>query len=69
VPFEREIFHSVDLVNEYTYKVIRQRRSDPNLAERTDLLSRYLAMKDVDGKPFTDEYVRDILVNFMLAGR
>jgi fatty acid omega-hydroxylase len=57
------------LINDYTYNIVRQRRNDPNLAERTDLLSRYLAMKDVDGKPFTDEYVRDILVNFMLAGR
>jgi hypothetical protein len=31
----------------------------------TDLLSRYIEMTDDNGEPFTDTYLRDIVLNFM----
>lgn len=37
----------------------------------SDLLSRYLSMKvdPTTGEPFTNRYLRDIITNFMIAGR
>lgn len=85
---EKEFQHSLKVMNEFAYDIIQQRRKDPNLASKTDLLSQYLQMSNSkkklflknrinikiylaneDGKPFSDQYLRDILLNYMIAGR
>ena len=60
---------SLDYVHDYINRIIVAARADPNLAERTDLLAHYLRSTDDEGKPFTDTYLRDMLLNFLLAGR
>ncbi|KNC74782.1 hypothetical protein SARC_12678 [Sphaeroforma arctica JP610] len=35
----------------------------------TDLLSRFMQMSDVNGVPFNDKYLRDVITNYMIAGR
>ena len=43
--------------------------SKDDLEARTDLLSRFMQLKGPDGKPYTDAYLRSIVINFILAGR
>jgi cytochrome P450 family 135 len=49
------------------YAEIRERRAAPDLAERTDVLSR-LILTDDGGDRLTDEELRDQLVTLLLAG-
>jgi len=42
---------------------------DSTVEERKDLLSRFICMKDEDDKPYSDQYLRDIIINALLAGR
>jgi len=66
---QRSLFKSIQYLNEFSYNIIQDRRKDPTLPERSDLLSKYLSLTDDEGKPFTDKYLRDIMINIMLAGR
>jgi cytochrome P450 len=49
------------------YAEIRERREAPDLAERTDVLSRLIRIDD-GGDRLTDEELRDQLVTLLLAG-
>ena len=49
------------------YAEIRERRTAPDLAERTDVLSR-LIVQGEDGDALTDTELRDQLVTLLLAG-
>ena len=68
-PFNSQMATSLAFLNKSFRDIIAAARADPNLAERTDLLAHYLRSTDEDGKPFTDEYLRDMLTNFLIAGR
>ena len=50
------------------YEEIERRRGEPDLAERTDVLSLLLSARDDDGKPMTDAELRDELVTMLGAG-
>jgi cytochrome P450 len=47
---------------------IAERRADPALAERTDILSMLVAARFEDGEPMSDEELRDQLITLLLAG-
>ncbi|MBB3037079.1 cytochrome P450 [Hoyosella altamirensis] len=47
---------------------IAERRSDPDLATRTDVLSVLLKVRDEDGNGLSDSAIRDDLVTLVLAG-
>jgi cytochrome P450 len=47
---------------------IATRRSVPDLAQRTDVLSQLIAAEDEDGKGMDDEELRDQLLTMLLAG-
>jgi len=66
--WEKDLRKAVNEVNEFSNRVIAERRNS-NFSERTDLLSRYLSSLDTDGKPFSDTYLRDIVLSFIIAGR
>jgi cytochrome P450 len=51
-----------------TYAVIRKRKSDPGLEQRTDILSMLLQTTDDAGTPLTDQELRDELLTLVLAG-
>jgi len=55
---------SIKVLNTFAQDVIDERRQKPN-TEASDLLTRYLDMTDENGKPFSDTYLRDIIMNFM----
>lgn len=60
---ERELRRAVHLVDVLAREVIRQRRNGGASASRRDLLSRFLGSTD------DEQYLRDIVISFLLAGR
>ncbi len=55
-------------VDEAIYDEIRRRRGAPETAERNDVLSVLLQARDEQGKPMTDEELRDELMTLLVAG-
>eukprot|EP01120_Amphizonella_sp_Union-15-10_P008498 TRINITY_DN3065_c0_g2_i1.p1 TRINITY_DN3065_c0_g2~~TRINITY_DN3065_c0_g2_i1.p1 ORF type:complete len:245 (+),score=45.54 TRINITY_DN3065_c0_g2_i1:3-737(+) len=53
------------------YSIIKERKKETReeLLTKTDIFSRFLVAKDDNGKPFEDKYLRDVFMNFLLAGR
>mmetsp|Transcript_29401 Transcript_29401/g.74000 ORF Transcript_29401/g.74000 Transcript_29401/m.74000 type:complete len:534 (-) Transcript_29401:106-1707(-) len=68
-PAELVYKRHMSFINGVIYSLINERKEDPKLAEKSDLLSRCLLHADEQGKPYTDEYIRDIVLNILLAGR
>eukprot|EP00008_Paramoeba_atlantica_P014803 CAMPEP_0201477160 /NCGR_PEP_ID=MMETSP0151_2-20130828/2240_1 /ASSEMBLY_ACC=CAM_ASM_000257 /TAXON_ID=200890 /ORGANISM="Paramoeba atlantica, Strain 621/1 / CCAP 1560/9" /LENGTH=491 /DNA_ID=CAMNT_0047857785 /DNA_START=343 /DNA_END=1818 /DNA_ORIENTATION=+ len=68
---EGELAEHIKTIDEYVYKIIRDRKklSPSELEGYCDFLSRFMTMKDEQGNLPTDKYLRDLIVNFMLAGR
>lgn len=57
-----------DRADELFYAEIADRRSAADLAARTDVLSRLLAVGQVDGDTLSDVELRDQLITLLLAG-
>lgn len=64
-----ELNRCVKIMDEFAYTMIKERKADPQKEEKSDLLSRFLNLKDSDGKGYTDKELRDIVLNFIIAGR
>ncbi|XP_047310543.1 cytochrome P450 94B3-like [Impatiens glandulifera] len=62
---ERRLKESVAIVHEFADKIIKSRMEnlDNKDEERHDLLSRFMVIQE------SPEYLRDIIINFILAGR
>ncbi|XBJ09074.1 hypothetical protein VPH35_014217 [Triticum aestivum] len=82
VGHERVLRRSLAGVDEFAYDVIRKRREELAAAaatgheeaagglRRADLLTIFTKMRGADGAPaYSDKFLRDICVNFILAGR
>lgn len=67
LPYERALRDSLRVLDRYAYDLIASRRCDPTVANRKDLLSRYIALgtDETTGEPFSDQYLRDIVLNIM----
>ena len=65
-PWKRTVENAYRL-DELIYAEIRERRRAPDLAERSDVLSRLILVDD-GGDRLTDEELRDQLVTLLLAG-
>lgn len=72
---ERKLKKSIKGVDKFAEEVIRTRKKELAMEEnddskkRSDLLTVFMRLKDEHGKPFSDKFLRDICVNFILAGR
>ncbi|KAK9274947.1 hypothetical protein L1049_022203 [Liquidambar formosana] len=71
---EKNLKESIKGVDEFADEVIRTRKKElaspsDNKKQRSDLLTIFMGLKDEEGKPFSDKFLRDICVNFILAGR
>lgn len=77
---KKTIAQHLDVVNEFVYKIIKDRRellekhqqhdeSDSPINEATDLLYRFMKAKNVDGSSYSDKELRDSMLNFIVAGR
>ncbi|XP_010906406.1 cytochrome P450 CYP94D108 [Elaeis guineensis] len=60
---ERRLKESISIVNNYAINIIRSRK-ERTLDHLSDLLSRFASNKDN-----TEEYLRDVVVSFLTAGR
>lgn len=71
---EKKLKRSIKGVDEFAEQVIRTRSKElleenSNENQRSDLLTVFMRMKDEEGRPYSDKFLRDICVNFILAGR
>lgn len=58
-------------MNKFAYDIIQERRKKDLLHDdaNADLLDRFLNSKNVDGQSFSDQDLRDAILNFIIAGR
>ena len=63
-----EIRRDAKAADDLLYAEIAERRTDPALSERTDILSLLAAARFEDGEGMTDEELRDQLITLLLAG-
>jgi len=63
--------NSIKTVDDFVYQLIEKRQSTPIdiLSKNNDLLSRFLCLKDDEGNPYEFKFLRDIVLNFTIAGR
>jgi len=61
----------VKICNEFVQQIITQARTDTGLRDRGDLLAQFMTSLDENGQPhiLDDKYLRDMLMNFLIAGR
>jgi len=69
LPSEIRLKKALAVINQFAEELIDEHLRNPDLSAKTDLLSRYMSQTDVDGKPFSRKYLRDVIMNFMIAGR
>jgi cytochrome P450 len=58
----------IQILDKYTYGVIKARRRVDDLEERNDILSLIMRARTEDGEPLTDRELRDELLTLILAG-
>lgn len=69
---EKWLRKSLKGVDEFAYEVIRTRKKELEIEggkRRSDLLTVFMKLKDEEGKEYSEKFLRDICVNFILAGR
>jgi cytochrome P450 len=62
----------LDTLNTYVRRMVATAKDETTpeeLAARGDMLALFMTRTDSDGKPFSVEYLRDIVVNMTIAGR
>ncbi|KAF3451009.1 hypothetical protein FNV43_RR07098 [Rhamnella rubrinervis] len=76
IGLEKKLKVWIKAVDEFAEDVIQTRKKelasrcdDDDKKQRSDLLTVFMRLKDENGQPFSDKFLRDICVNFILAGR
>ncbi len=65
LPSEKILESAVAQLDSFIFSLIDERRRDPQLSERGDFLSRLLLTESMNDP----KYCRDVVLNFILAGR
>ena len=70
---ERRIKQLAIVVDDFAISVIRDRRNEIDASEKSidgkfDLLTKYIEHADINKEELSDKYLRDVLMNVMLAG-
>lgn len=70
---KKTISRHMDAVNSFVYDIIKKRRLEPEDTEdqyfKADLLLRFMRAKNDKGELYTDEELRNTMLNFIVAGR
>ncbi|CAF2056257.1 unnamed protein product [Brassica napus] len=70
---EKMLKESIKGVDDFADEFIRTRKKEMSLegesTKRSDLLTVFMGLRDEKGGSFSDKFLRDICVNFILAGR
>ncbi|CAM8959176.1 unnamed protein product [Rhodiola kirilowii] len=77
IGFEASLKKNIKVIDDFVYQLIRYKREqlkDENLdgishRGKEDILSRFLIESKKDPENMTDKYLRDITLNFIIAGR
>eukprot|EP01088_Endostelium_zonatum_P015584 TRINITY_DN3898_c0_g1_i1.p1 TRINITY_DN3898_c0_g1~~TRINITY_DN3898_c0_g1_i1.p1 ORF type:complete len:495 (-),score=87.23 TRINITY_DN3898_c0_g1_i1:690-2174(-) len=79
--YDYPLHDAIKVLDDFAYGVIAEERAkieqekkeSPDHSvkegEKINLLRKYLIMTDENGQPFTNKYIRDIIMNFTIAGR
>jgi cytochrome P450 len=67
---DKEFDKCMETMRNFTREIIQKRRKETDLHTRTDMLSRFLLIKDPEtNQDLSDQLLSDILLNFFIAGR
>ncbi|THG11612.1 hypothetical protein TEA_029476 [Camellia sinensis var. sinensis] len=70
---EASLQKNVKLINNFTNNLIRTKRKQLEMQQdcngKEDILSRFLEESKKDPEGMNDQYLRDIILNFMIAGK
>ncbi|GMP43038.1 hypothetical protein CsSME_00012561 [Camellia sinensis var. sinensis] len=70
---EASLQKNVKLINNFTHNLIRTKRKQLEMQQdcsgKEDILSRFLEESKKDAEGMNDQYLRDIILNFMIAGK
>ncbi|CAD6259926.1 unnamed protein product [Miscanthus lutarioriparius] len=71
---EAAMKRSVRTINDFVYAVVDRKieqmgRDQQEFAKKEDILSRFLVERESDPGCFDNKYLRDIILNFVIAGR
>jgi len=66
---ESQLSLAVKILNKYAGDLIKERRKEGDLENKKDVLSWFMLLTDDEGKLYSDDFLRDIIMNFMIAGR
>jgi cytochrome P450 family 135 len=64
----RRVRRLIEAADRLLYAEIAERRADPKLADRTDVLAMLVRAADEDGRAMTDVELRDQLMTLLVAG-
>ena len=59
---------NVAIMNKFAREVIQNRKSE-GVKDKADILSFFMERTDENGQPFSEKYLTDIVINFLVAGR
>ncbi|CDS12727.1 hypothetical protein LRAMOSA04912 [Lichtheimia ramosa] len=71
-PWRAGMINHLHTVDSFAREVIEQRQQEmktANHVDRQDLLSRFMHASNADGEPLSTDELRDIVLNFVIAGR
>ncbi|XP_008777558.2 cytochrome P450 704C1-like isoform X1 [Phoenix dactylifera] len=71
---EAELKKNIRVIDGFAYKLIYRKtqsmsKQQIDTMKKEDILSRFLVQKTKDPKNLNDQYLRDIILNFIIAGR
>jgi len=70
-PAERMISKDIETMNKFADEILQARKNEnaETLAGRFDLLSLFLSKKNSEGVEYSDTYLKDMILNMIIAGR
>ncbi|KAH0455847.1 hypothetical protein IEQ34_015879 [Dendrobium chrysotoxum] len=74
IGYEAKLKKDINVINDFIYNLIRAKKekmsdAKSNLEKKEDIISRVMAAMEHDPKNITYEYLRDIVLNFVIAGK
>ncbi|KAJ6826238.1 cytochrome P450 704C1-like isoform X1 [Iris pallida] len=71
---EAQLKKNIKVIDDFVFQLIRRKRELMNCTKqdhngKEDILSRFVMASEKDPEAMTDRYLRDIILNFMIAGK
>lgn len=69
-PWKTPISYHIKVVDDYAKSIVQKRIAEVEAGvKKHDLLTRFLGTEDENGDPLSEKQLRDIILNFIIAGR